>query len=297
MLSAATFAVGCVAPRLFLILIGAFFLWSGITGATYLAIDAEQARLSTDIPAWLHAHAAGRPVYFLRNGEPDADLIAMRYQFMLAPVPIRAVDVVEAIDADPVAFVITARADLDGALPGAATIVEEFSFPLRLWAVGSARSDTAALDGARAATRYRSRLTAEGSDASPIVLPADDRLRRRLAEQPLLAGTPWGLSRVRVRVEHEDTARWPRELILGVIWEREDHPGVRLGEDRDYGRLPRSPGGSTVVDVELRPYGYDGTRLPAGRYRVTIGLVQEGVRWLSDDGDPTLTYAVVVADG
>jgi hypothetical protein len=61
--------------------------------------------------------------------------------------------------------------------------------------------------------------------------------------------------------------------------------------------LPRTvmPGEEVEVDIEVSPAAEDGP-LPAGRYVLRLGLVQEGYGWFEERGDPPLDLELSVLD-
>ncbi len=81
---------------------------------------------------------------------------------------------------------------------------------------------------------------------------------------------------------------------LGARWYVGDAAGQCVGESRADLPFGLYPGESAPVAFRLLPAKIGGGFLPPGRYRVAIGLLQEGVQWFSASGDKTLHYEVEV---
>jgi FkbM family methyltransferase len=102
------------------------------------------------------------------------------------------------------------------------------------------------------------------------------------------------LPRLPALVKNASQVTWwpPREgwapINVGILWFRRGQWDRRLGEHRSEIFLPLRPGESVEVDIGLPVSSSDGQPLPPGSYDVHVGLVQEGVTWFMDRGDPGL---------
>lgn len=104
-------------------------------------------------------------------------------------------------------------------------------------------------------------------------------------------------------VKNIGNAAWPaiRELgspkggvNIGIAWHNKGEVGKRIGENRATLPFTLYPGDEFLTKATLNPIGYNGKRLPAGEYEVHIGMVQEGVSWFHQHGDPMIKFSVVV---
>ena len=104
-------------------------------------------------------------------------------------------------------------------------------------------------------------------------------------------------------VKNIGNAAWPaiRELSgpkggvnIGIAWYNKGEVGRRIGESRATLPFTLYPGEEFLTKATLNPIGYNGKRLPAGEYEVHIGMVQEGVSWFHQHGDPVIKFFVIV---
>ena len=88
-----------------------------------------------------------------------------------------------------------------------------------------------------------------------------------------------------------DLGRHEGSVKLGILRLPQ---GQILAEQRS--ELPHTMFHNDEVEVRVKssPVGFDGKRMPPGRYEVWIGLVQENTAWFYDKGDGVLTLIVNV---
>jgi len=87
--------------------------------------------------------------------------------------------------------------------------------------------------------------------------------------------------------------RFPSSVRIGLRWFTQD--GEYLTEERrSLGVAGVLPGDEITVNVPLHSYtGF--TLLPAGEYRLTIGLVQENIAWFESKGDTEIVLRVGIS--
>jgi len=86
--------------------------------------------------------------------------------------------------------------------------------------------------------------------------------------------------------------RFPSPVRIGLRWFTRDGEYV-TEERRSLGVAGVIPGEEISANVSVYPYpGF--TFLPPGEYRVTIGLVHEGITWFKDSGDDEIALRVRV---
>lgn len=116
---------------------------------------------------------------------------------------------------------------------------------------------------------------------------------------------PRGGRSVRLVIKNQGVDVWetPKELQgfmgavrLGIIWHEGFQGGRVVGEQR--AELPHaiSPGDKVSLMVSLMPRGRDGSMLPAGKYDVEIGLLQEFIVWFKQKGDPVVSIPAIVGN-
>ncbi|MGH9074881.1 MAG: hypothetical protein ACRDZQ_12310, partial [Acidimicrobiales bacterium] len=215
------------------------------------------------------------------------------------------------------AEVVSGRPDLAASLPGAREVVPGNSVDQALWVLPGPLQDRLAAAGWL--------FPAGGPGPLP---PAARRSRVALAPGQAAAVTigPGSSAPVRLSVTHvaggEGDSPWPNVAGLGrdrlavqvvATWTRTT-PGTASGTPPGEplatlvaGDLPRTvlPGQTVSVTALLRaagPPGGPGTgggsgrppRLAPGTYRVTLGLLQQGVGRLSSGPQPSATVSVTV---
>lgn len=98
---------------------------------------------------------------------------------------------------------------------------------------------------------------------------------------------------LQVEVTNDSSEDWVQRRVLmlnlGSQWVKAE-PGALARPDQGRSRLPgRVPAGSkTTMPLEIKAPD------EAGKYRLEIDLVQEGVRWFRDVGSPILTLALQI---
>lgn len=178
-------------------------------------------------------------------------------------------------------LVVSANRALVSAYPGARVVAREKGDADRLWVLPGALGDRLAASGlvepaswgVLAPEAARSELTWAGPAAARTL-----RLTHRGAASPWLG---------RAELGHVEGA-----IRVGVRWIRAGS-GVRpVGESRI--DLPHAllPGATIELPLPVPP---DDLSLPPGDYHVAIGLLQEGVRWFHDTGDPLLEADVTIS--
>jgi SAM-dependent methyltransferase len=122
----------------------------------------------------------------------------------------------------------------------------------------------------------------------PLSAPAC-RADIRLQEVPKVL-PPRSAARLLVRVRNSSPHRWDSPLNVGNHWR--DRSGRIVMHDDGRAPLPfLSPG--EEVDVPLTVIA----ALSPGSYTIEVDIVQEGINWFADMGNPTASAVIVVEGG
>jgi hypothetical protein len=286
----AVYAAGSFRPRASAALAGGLFLLGALSTYGRFVLGANHmGNQATSLPGAVEALHAGEVAY-------DISSFTLRgffgYQFWLDDVRFTFFDGARA--RPPKDLVISSKS-FGRSHPGARMIFPERYSEHALWVMPGPLQQRLAREG---------RLTLP----DPLGALPDAACRSAVAEigeADRLALRPGEARQLRLRVEHRGHgAVWvPNDSLdsplgtvrLGALWYRQGESApVEAGGQR--GDLPHAllPGEAVDLEMTIEARGAAGAPLAPGSYTVEIGLVQEGVRWFRDAGDPPLRLPVEV---
>jgi hypothetical protein len=282
------YALGSFRPRLAAALAGLLFLAGGLFTYDRWVLGANhQGNDATSLPRAVEALGA-REVAFDLSAFTFRGFFA--YPFWLDDVRFRFYSG----SRPPVDLVIGAKSFGRGH-PGARLIFPERYSELALWVMPGALQQRLEREGELTTANpqdrlpdaaCRSAITWTGGEGRLTLQPGEVRtLRLRVAHH--------GQGAVWVPMDALDSPQG--SVRVGALWFREgESTPVEPGGQR--GELPHAllPGEVVEVRLALAAQGAGGAPLAPGSYVVEIGLVQEGVRWFRDLGEPQVRIPVEV---
>lgn len=106
---------------------------------------------------------------------------------------------------------------------------------------------------------------------------------------------------LRIYIANESKKSWPDKnrdtanpVLLGIHWYRAHERTHPLGESRVHIPYALHPGEIACVDGHAAIVSYKRQPLPPGRYRLELGILQEGIVWLKPSRDNYDEIAVIV---